>query len=333
MATLGTNVMTLTDWAKMRKPGGGIANIIELLNQTNRILDDMLFVEGNLPTGHRITQRTGLPGVFFRSINQGIPPTKSTEAQVDEATAMMNALSRADKALAELDGSVADFRMKKALAHLEAMAQEGAATIIYGNGTLDPEEFTGFAVRYSDLAAGNADNIIDAGGTGSVNTSVWLVGWGVNSVHGIFPKGSQMGIQHTDMGLKTVTVTAGVAGEQLLAYEDWYEWHLGIALEDWRTVARIANIDTTLLIARATPADLTIAMIDAMHRIPNLNAVKPVFYMNRTAYKELDIQGLGDIRTAGPLTMETIDGRERKAFRGIPVEKVDAILNNEARVV
>ena len=56
--------------------------IIELLSQTNEILDDMLVVEGNLPTGHQTTIRTGLPQATWRLLNQGVQPGKSTTALV-----------------------------------------------------------------------------------------------------------------------------------------------------------------------------------------------------------------------------------------------------------
>ena len=54
MATLAANVLTLADWAKTRDPDGKTADIVELLSQTNPILDDILYVEGNESTGHRI---------------------------------------------------------------------------------------------------------------------------------------------------------------------------------------------------------------------------------------------------------------------------------------
>jgi len=61
MATIGAVALTYSDWAKRLDDGYRVAMIIELLSQTNEILDDMLVMEGNLPTGHKTTVRTGLP--------------------------------------------------------------------------------------------------------------------------------------------------------------------------------------------------------------------------------------------------------------------------------
>jgi len=66
MATLGTTVLTYADWAKRVEDGYRIGTIIELLSQTNEILLDMLVLEGNLPTGHKTTVRTGLPTATWR---------------------------------------------------------------------------------------------------------------------------------------------------------------------------------------------------------------------------------------------------------------------------
>ena len=164
MAVLSGNALTLVDFAKRLDPDGKTPMIAELLAQNNEILTDMLFMEGNLPTGHRTTVRTGLPTVYWRLINQGVQPSKSTTAQVDEGIGMLESYSEVDRDLAELNGNVSSFRLSEAQAFIEAMNQEMASTFFYGNSGLDPEEFNGMAVRYNDLSADNAQNIIVGGG-------------------------------------------------------------------------------------------------------------------------------------------------------------------------
>lgn len=333
MATIGANALTLADHAKRLDPDGKVPAIVELLSQTNQILEDMLWVEGNLPTGHRTTVRTGLPTVAWRLINSGIQPSKSTTAQVDESTGMLESYSEVDKDLAELNGNTAQFRLSEAAAFIEAMNQEFASTLFYGNSGSAPEEFTGLAPRYSSLSATNAQNIVDGGGTGSDNSSIYLVCWGANTVAGIFPKGSKAGLQHEDLGLVTVETTAGIAGNRMRAYQDHWQWKCGIALKDWRYVARAANIDISDLVAQSSGyAELINIMIKLTHRIPNLSLGKCAFYMNRTCFQELDIQRREDLQQAG-LTYENVDGKRIASFRGIPVRICDALTETEARVV
>lgn len=332
MATLGANVLTLADWAKRLDPEGKTPDIVELLSQTNEILLDMGFKEGNLPTGERTTVRTGLPTVYWRTINQGTQPSKSTTAQVDESCGMLEAWSEVDRKLAELNGQVNEFRLTEAKAFIEAMNQEAASTMFYGNASLDPEEFNGLAVRYSSLSATNAQNIISGSGSQSDNSSIWLVVWGENTCYGIFPKGSKAGLDHENLGLVTVETTAGVAGNRMRAYQDHWSWDMGIVLKDWRYVVRICNIDISNLVAKSSAADLIELMIKAIHRIPNLGMGKPVFYMNRTCLQMLDIQRRDDVISGGGLVYKDVDGMNVPTFRNIPIRICDALTEAEAQV-
>lgn len=332
MAVLSSNALTLADHAKRLDPSGKTASIVELLQQTNEILDDMLWIEGNLKTGHRTTVRTGLPTVAWRLINQGVQPSKSTTAQVDEACGIMEAWCEVDVEVAKLNGNTASFRLSEAQAFIEAMNQEMAATLIYGNSSTAPEEFTGLAPRYASLSAANAQNIVSGSGTGSDQSSIWLICWGQNTVHGIFPKGSMAGLQHYDHGEVTIQGSTGIAGTRLRAFQDQWQWHCGVALRDWRFAVRIANVDIPNLIANGgSQADLTNLMIKAMHRLPSMNMGRCAFYMNRTVFQMLDIQRRDDVAAAG-MTYAEVDGKLVPSFRGIPIRKVDALLETEAQV-
>lgn len=330
-ATLSTGAATLLDIAKSLDPDGKIAKVVEMLSQTNEILADALWKEGNLPTGNRTTIRTGLPTVYWRLLNQGVPPSKSTKVQVDEHCGNLEAWSEVDKALAMLNGNANAFRLSESKAFLEAMNQEMAQTLIYGNSGLAPEEFLGLAPRYSSLSAGNADNIIDAGGSGSDNTSIWLVGWGDETVHGMFPKGSKAGLSHEDFGEVTVEVTAGVAGNRMRALQERYVWQAGLVVKDWRYVVRICNIDASDLLG-ATPPDLVDFMEQADELIPN-ELGQRVFYMNRRARRILRKIARTDVTAGGGLTYDNFAGKRVLMFGDVPIRRVDAILNTEARVV
>jgi hypothetical protein len=333
-ATLGSNVLTLSDWAKRIGPDGKVGQIIENLTQMNEILDDMSFVESNLPTGMRTTIRTGLPSVYWRLINQGTPPSKSTTAQVDEHGGILEAWSEVDPLLAQLNGDVAAFRDSESMPFREAMAQEMAATVFYGNQSTAPEEFTGLTVRYSSFSAANAQNIIDSGaGSGGDNSSIWLIVWGPQTVTGFFPKGSQAGLQHDDYGEETAETTAGIAGNRLRVFRERYQWRMGLAVRDWRFAVRIANIDISELVANdANSAKLFQLMTLATHRVPNINAGRPAFYMNRTLSEYLDIQGQDKVASGGQMGYSVIDGRRIVSFRGIPIRTVDALTQTETVV-
>lgn len=333
MATLAANNLTLADWVKRRNPDGTPATIANLLAQTNEILEDAVFKESNLPTGHRVTVATGLPTTYWRSYNMGVPSSKATTAQVDETIGMLEAYSTADKDLAELEGNVASFRLSEDRLFLESMNQNQANAMFYGNPATDARQFMGLAPRYSAISgAGNATNIIDAGGVGSVNASIWLVVWGDETVFCTFPKGSEAGLIHKDLGEQTVYDSNN---NPFQAYRTHYQWKNGLVVKDWRYVVRIANIDTTVTNNNVT-ADMISLMSRALDRVPNLNNGRACFYMNRTLYSILRLQALNKSNNA--LGIEKAQGQfgtvqNWTTFLGVPLRKVDQLLNTEARVV
>ena len=328
MAAIGNTALTLADWAKGQDPDGKVAKVVEILDQTNEILIDMLWMEGNLPTGHKTTIRTGLPSATWRLLNYGVSKGKSTKAQVVDACGMLETYSEIDKALADLNGNTAEFRLSEDKAFLEGMNQQMAEALFYASQATNPERITGLAPRYSSLSAGNATNIIDAGGSGSDNTSLWLVVWGDNTCHGIFPKGSKAGLAHSDKGEQTLLDGNTPAG-QYQGYRTHYKWDAGLTLRDWRYVVRVCNIDVSDL-AGSSPANLINFLIRATHKIPNLGMGRPAIYCNRAVSTWFDIQALN--KTNVQLKMDEFDGKPRTTFRGIPIRTVDAILNTESRV-
>lgn len=342
MTTLSTSNLTLADWAKRTDPDGRVPIIAELLSQSNEILEDCVFKEGNLPTGERVVVRTGLPAVYWRALNQGIPSSKSTTAQVDEACGILEARSEVDKDLAMLNGNTAQFRLSEDTAFLEAMNQTQATTLFYGNPATDPKTFLGLAPRYSDIGAGapnNAQNILSAGGSDATsNTSIYLVVWGDQTVYCPFPKGSKAGLIHEDLGEQTVY---NADGTRLQAYATRYQWKNGLVVKDWRYVVRICNIDVDDLIGQTGTQAANVAtniiklMARALYRIPNMAMGKPAFYMNRTVHSGLSIAALDKSQ----YVLKINEGLSQfgtpyswLSFLGVPLRRVDAIVNTEAVV-
>lgn len=333
MATIGNTVATLADIAKRMDPNNKIARVIELLGQTNEMLEDMMFKEGNLPTGHRTTVRTGLPTVYWRLLNKGVPSSKSLTAQVDEQCGMLESRSEVDKDLAMLNGNTAEFRLSEGQAFIEAMNQEMQQTMVYGNSGTAPEEFTGFAPRFSTISgANNGSHILNAGGVGSDNSSIWLVVWGDLTCHGLYPAGSEAGLIHQDLGEQTVIEATGIGASKFQALCDRWQWKCGLVVKDWRYVVRIANIDVSNLVASSNAADLIELMIKAIHRIPSLRMGRPAFYMNRTVFEMLDIQSRNAVIAGGQLGYRDVFGSSVLSFRGIPLRKIDQLLETEAVV-
>jgi len=321
MSTLAVTHPTLLDLSKRLDPDGNIAPIVEMLAETNELLDDMVWVEGNLPTGHRTTIRSGLPVPTWRKLYGGVQPTKSRTVQVTDNCGMLEAYAEVDKALADLNGNTAAFRLSEDRAHLQGMNIEATA----------PEEITGLGPRFNSTSAENGENILLGGGT--ENTSIWLVVWGPNTVHGIYPKGSQAGLQQRDMGEVTIEDANGSNGGRYQAYRTHYRWDAGLSVRDWRYVVRIQVDYSALTKAAATGADLIDLMTQACELLPEggLSMGRPAFYMNRSVRSFLRRQIANKVASS-TLMMDEVAGKRVLSFDGIPVRRSDAILFTETEI-
>jgi len=323
MSTIGNTLYTLADWIKMLDPDGQRAALVNILSQTNEILTDMLLMQGNLPTGHRTTVVTGLPTVTWRKLNRGVQPSKFTTVQVDDTCGMCEAIAKADEALVRLNGGTPAARLMEEKPYIEAMNQEMASGMFYSDTDLDPEKFLGLAARYP---FSDAPNVIDAGGSGSDVTSIYLVVWGEETVHAMFPKGSKAGLEIRDLGKGEPLLTGdGQTPEgEFLAYVTHYKWDIGLCVRDWRYVVRIANIETAGSENTFDHKDL----IEAYNLVPNIGAGKPAIYCNKTIKTQMDIAATDSSNRMFTQTKDAF-GRPVTEFFGIPIRKVDAILDTE----
>lgn len=334
MATLSSLRPTLLDLARRTDPDGQIAKIVEILHETNEILDDMVWKEGNLPTGNRTTIRSGLPAPTWRKLYGGVQPSKSTTVQITDNTGMLEAYAEADKALVDLANDPAEFRLSEDASHIEGISQELADTLFFGDETTEPEAFTGFGPRFNSLTAENGDNIVEGGGTGVDNRSIWLIVWG-DKVHGIIPKNSNAGLQFTDKGQVTIEDIDG-SGGRMEAYRSHYRFDAGLTVRDWRFVVRIANIDFSSLDAIWNNGafggnNLPDLMFQAMELIPNMNAGRASFYMSRDMRSMLRRQS-GSMLGNSVLDVRNEGGVPLMDFHGVPVKRVDALSADEARI-
>lgn len=333
MATLAVTNPTLLDLAKRQDPDGTIADVVEILNQTNEILDDITFMEGNLETGHRTTVRTGLPAPTWRKLYGGVVPAKSTTAQVTESCGMLEYYSEVDKALADLNGNTNAFRLSEDVAAMEGFNQTVATALFFGNEGSAPETITGLAPRFGDPSAVNGENILNGGAAGGQTdvTSIWLVGWSPQTVTGLIPKGSKAGLQVRDLGEVTVeNAPGGPTGGRYQAYRTHMRWDVGLLVRDWRYVIRIANIDkSTLTKNAASGADLIDLMVQAIELAPSNGNIRWAFYTSRTIRSFLRRQ-ISNKTINATISLENIAGRKVVAFDGIPVRRVDALAADES---
>lgn len=339
-----TTMLSQIELLRRIDPNGRAADIAEILNETNEVLQDITFKEGNLPTGDQQTIRTGLPEVYWRQLNRGVPASHSTVASVTETCAEMAARSQLDTGVAELNGLTAAFRSQEEAPFIETMGQKLSSTIWYGDARKTAEGFTGFATRYSTLSEGKAKcakNVIDCGGTGDKLTSIYIVGWGDN-VYCPYPKGSKMGLQADDLGVQLVDDDLG---NKFQAYVTMYKWKVGLMVRDWRYVVRLANINPDDLfngtgigngdLKSANSSNLLLKIEQGLMKIPSGGRKNLVMYMNGDVHAGLNI--VSARTNMNVIEFQTGTDKYGKqgawsTFKGIPMRQCDTIVNTEKQV-
>lgn len=343
MSTLTQKFLTLADVYK-RSDKKGVASIMEMMNTTAQdVFTDFVMQECNDGTKHIYTTRTGLPSVGWGALYGGIVQSKSTTQQVTETTGFVEALSSVDKRVLELAGSNAmAVRASESEPFVESMAQELITALFYHNTDTDARKPKGLAPRFGTLAtSGSGNQIIDAGGSGSDNTSAWIVTWGGSGLRGLYPKGTSGGITQEDKGEQRV-----LDGDSNPYYvmEELIKSHIGFGLGDYRRIARVANIDVSNL--EAGSVDLYKFLRKAyyqVHGLRNQNVTttkdtdpgRTVIYCNKDVLEAMDglASNAGSSDNFTRLRPMEVEGKEVLAYRGIPIRETSALLNTEARVV
>ena len=332
MATLGTGAGNLLDVSSLFGADGKELRVAEVLNQVNDIVQDMPMVEGTDSDGLQAAMRSGLPSVTWPRFNEGVQPSKGTLVNVKFATGTMSTVSNVDCRLAKKYSDPEAYRASQDKAHIEALGQEMARAVFYESETTNPGRFTGLSSYFNSLSAENADQIIDAAGTGSDNTSIWVVCWSPEAVTGIYPKGSKAGLEVRNMGEQLVVDSTGINGSTYLGYQTRFLWDVGLAVQDWRQVVRICNIDHSNLVTNSSAADLPKLLSRAVDMINNPGAGKMCIYSRRDVAAVLNEQALARVSNGGGVSYENVDGKVVKMWRGIPLRRCDALTKTEARI-
>lgn len=331
---IGNSFLTLADVYKQSTDTRDVADIIEILHRRLDLLSDAPAMECNQGATHLTTIRTGLPKPTWRRLYEGVQPTKSTTMQVKDATGMMEDWSEVDTKLLELNKNPARLRLNEATAKIEGIAQEAGEILLYGSADTHPEKFTGLTPRFNDPTAGNGGQLVDGGGTGSTNTSIWFVTWGENSCHLLYPENSRAGLQRRDLGNDVKELPDGSLYE---VTREKFTWDIGLSVRDWRGISRICNIDVEQLGADPHAegyegARLIELMIDAYYKLDNPNQPqgRTAIYTSRKIATFLHKQAM--FQKNNNLYLDEYEGRPTTMFLGHPIRRMDTLLETEEAV-
>ncbi len=327
MATISAGYLTLADRLKRTENGKMAAEIIEMMSETNEVLQDAVAIQCNDGSNHITTIRTGLPSAIFRNLYGFVPTSKSATEQVKDVTGMLETFSIVDADLVDKSENPKLFRLSESTAFVEAMNQKLQETIFYGSIKENAAAFDGLAVRYGKKSTDPkkiGSNIIDAGGKGEDNTSIWFVTWGDLHTALLYPQGSLAGVQHKDDGI--VTETSSTGGKRKV-YQDHFKMDVGLSVRDWRSTCRIANISIANL-AGSDPADLEELLNKAYYKIRRYAKTgKTCIYCNSTVlmYFEAQLKAKTNVN----FTIKEYLDENILHYKNIPIRECEQITCSE----
>lgn len=314
--------LSLLELAKRHDPNGETATIVESLMEENEILTDAIWQEANDVWSHKTTRRTTEPSGSWRKLNSGVASEASKTQEVIEGIGMLESYSENDKALVDSAADPKSFRNTENIAFISGLSKTLAATIVGGTIITTPEKFQGIGGRLTALDA--THNVIGQGGTGSDLTSIYLCQWGVDKVFMIYPRGHKtVGVEHRDLGEDTKTDASGLMWQ---VYRDWFGVKAGLVVRDDRSIARLANIESSGTSYTFDEDNL----ITLLNRMPGSGRGTSL-YVNDTVQTQMEIK-LKDKNNINYSAGggEGLAGEPIVKFRGCPVRKVDQITITEA---
>ncbi len=328
---------TLYNLSKMRDPDGSLATVAAVYSQCDDAVGDMPFKEANGKNFHRITVEDSMPEGTWRLYNQGIRPKTSGTLQVDEAMATLENRAEVDELIARDSGDIPKYRKQKGDEIVRGLGKQVADALFYSDTKTYPAQFAGIAPRYDALGKKTdtfgsfnpMDQVFSQGGaTSGALTSIYLIGWGLGTVYGITPQGSKEGIEQKDLGVIDLRDSEGRVFQ---GYAEQFRISVGLCVEDYRYINRLANISVAATIQDSELTLLMNNLIDMSASIPDLKACRPTYYMNRST--KAFLTKLAYTKTNAALSIGDIYGEKNVTMlNGIPIHMSDSIKLTEAKI-
>lgn len=306
------NFLTIAEQAKRRELGN-IATIAELLDEYNEFTVDAPAYEANDVYSHLYTKRESLPTIEPRSINAGARRSSSRTVQEREQITLLEVWAEIDEQLIDHEPNPSAARQNELLSFVEAGAQEFAKRLLYGKPADDARQFPGLTTRFDTLSD---DNVHDVGGVAGL--SLWMIEWGFNTTHLVYPKGSpSYGLFEKDHSKLRVTDSAG---NPFSAYVNQLKWEYGLVVKDPRSAQRLCNIAAAGGANSLDNATKIRELVKAKNLLPRMGR-NAVIYCDRTVKAQFDIYALEKVN--GFYMESNITGSPLTVFQGIPIRMVE----------
>jgi len=347
MATLGSRYITFRDILSGRTPNGFVdKDIVEMMAQENPVLQDVLWKQCAKGREDYVTIRTGMPEAVLRAFYEGWTGSKTSKMQVTNACCTVTTGLEFDWRLYEQDKDKAAFLADEQRAHSSVLGDKVASLLFYGDTETSPKGINGFAKTFSTYGAisgsgmatddtkaafycFNAGKGAEAGSDADsiARRSLFLIGWGARSAHGIYPEGASAGIKIDTLECQTVKQSDG---SNLKMGLQEMNWEAGLNIRDFRYCGRVANINIMSDPMAGDTPDVSLLVRRLVSRIKT-NGATQRFYCSRLAFEHVAMQF--ERKTQGnAIRYADLEQKKEAALLGIPVAFCDCMNGDEKEV-
>lgn len=319
---------TLLERAKITVDGKRVGKIIDVLDKfgVEEFMKDVPFFPANQGLKHRIVRTTSRPTSTRRRFYQGVGATQDTTQVIFEPVILFEQRSETDEDEFDTIEGGNNLRAKKDKVKVKAMMDDFVYGFFNDARTSGSEYINGLGARmtalsYPGFTTTSLPYVWDNKGTGDNLSSIYLIEYGEDACHGIFPsgaavRGSIMGIIARNKGKEQI-LDSDDSTKKFYAYVSQFKFWWGLAVNnDWK-IARIANIDIDETSSGALNENNIIKALN--HGKFNKAATR--MYVNPYIKTQIDIKAKDKNNVQWDLT--NIFGREIPTFWGIPVRKLD----------
>lgn len=314
MSELNVNKLGIVEIAK-RTLNGSVLHVSEVLSVNNEVLRDAVWIPANRLGAHVHNRRLTLPDGTWRQMNAGATIEASQTQQITENVGRLESWSQVDEMALDIIGDKAALRLTEDRAFIMGLGQTFVETLITGDTSTDPEKFDGLNTRLD--ASGTMVKL--AGGSGSDLTSVYFIQWGEDRAAMIYlpdvarpSEGAPVRV--VDRGLQSVGTTTLYD-----AYRTKFWMTAGLAIQDDRALARMANIEDDVSGANIFEPDLAIELLSEM-----LERGSGAYgYAHQKVLAQLDIMAMD--KPNALYNIGELWGRKVTQFRDVPMRHLESI--------
>lgn len=343
MAEIGGRYFTFRDIEAGKRPDGTFdADVVNLMSQENPVLKDIPWKQCLRGREDVTTIRTGVPDAVLRMYYEGVRGSKGTKKQVVNSCATCSTAIEFDWRLYEQTDNRAAFLGDEQRAHADVIGQLVATALFYGDIAANPKGINGFAKTLSVYGANGstvcndtanaAHYVYSAGATGgnAHRRSIFLIGWGARSAHGIYPQGTSAGIQMGQVRSQYIDDGSNDHKQLLVGIQE-INWDIGLNIRDFRYCGRIGDIDIGGLFKAPSDQDFVdiTALIRRMLCRVKAEGVTQRLYMPRVVWEGIVYQ-FGALTQGNAIKFQDLEQKKDASVMGIPVAFNDALNVDEA---